>query len=64
MSGPFKSLSIAEYSGHLIQNGLQSENMHTFSDLPPAVANLFCPICYILCISDFCDRMLKIKHDS
>jgi len=40
MGGPFKSWSLAEYTGHLIPDGLQSENMHTFSDSPPAVAKL------------------------
>jgi len=40
MGGPFKSWSLAEYSGHLIQNGLRSENVHTFSDSSLAVANL------------------------
>ena len=47
MGGPFKSWSLAEYSGHLIMNGLQSENMHIFSDLSPAVAKL-CFVPYVI----------------
>jgi len=40
MGWPFKSWSLAEYTEHLIPNGLQSKNMHTFSDSSPAVAKL------------------------
>jgi len=66
MSGPFKSWSLAEYSGHLIPNRLQFENVHTFFDSSPLLQNCVSLLSHMLflCIRDFCDRILKIKHDS